>query len=112
MAELTCGTRATCLVLGVVRVLAVADSTRGGGARSRIREGVAPSGWGCGGAREHLHSDRSSGPLGPSGDTDGADRRRRAGPIDYGAAASRVHRDATGVSRVTGILGDQQPRSA
>src|SRR6476469_92750 len=102
MAELTRGSRAACLVLGTVRLLVVPDRASRGGARPRVLEGVAPGRRGCGNAGNHLHSDRSSGPLGPSADTDGPDRRRRAGPIDYGAAAGCVHTDATGLSGVTG----------
>src|ERR1041385_2402716 len=112
MAELTRGSRAACLVLGTVRLLAVPDRASRGGARPSVLEGVAPGRRGCGNAGDHLHSDRSSGPFGPSVDTDGPDRRRRAGPIDYGAAVGRVHTDATGLSRLVGNPGGCQPLSA
>src|SRR5262245_48000372 len=102
MAELTRGSRAACLVLGTVPFLAVTDRASRGGTRPCVLPRVAPGRRGCGNAGNHLHSDRSSGPPAPSVDTDGPDRRRRAGPIDYGAAAGCVHTDATGLSRVNG----------
>src|ERR1044071_5849571 len=105
MAELTRGTAPACLVLGTVRLLAVPDRACRGGAGPSVLEGVAPGRRGCGNAGDHLHSDRSSGSFGSSADTDGPDRRRRAGPIDYGAAVGRVHTDATGLSRVVGESG-------
>src|SRR3954451_9757448 len=105
MAELTRGPPPACLVLGTVRLLAVPDRPSRGRTRPSVRQGVAPGRWGCGNAGDHLHSDRSSGPLDPSADPDGPDRGRRAGPIDYGAAVGRVHTDATGLPGRRGPAG-------
>src|ERR1700742_5343699 len=82
-------------LLRAVLLLAAALGTPGRRVRPGVFPGVAAGGGGCGDAGGQLHSDRPSGQVGPSRGTDGTNRGRRAGPIDYGRVPGRVHTDAT-----------------